>query len=71
MGFALHRGQRCEKAAVEEVVMDDDDTDNELLGRLVAEYSKKITRLREALLWVSEHSSDLKAVDRALHELKR
>jgi hypothetical protein len=45
--------------------------DDELLGRLVAEYSHKITRLREALLWVSEHSSDPQIVQRAVHELKR
>jgi len=47
-----------------------DDTDEELLGRLVSEYSKKINRLRAALLWVSEHSSDPQIVQRALHELK-
>jgi len=52
--------------------LDDDlDDSDELLGRLVAEYSKKINRLRGALLWISEHSSDPQIVQRALHELKR
>jgi hypothetical protein len=48
-----------------------DDTEDELLGRLVAEYSEEINRLRAALLWVSQHSIDPQIVQRSLHELKR
>jgi hypothetical protein len=51
--------------------MNQSDDNEELLGRLVAEYSEEINRLREALLWVSEHSNDPQIVQRALHELKR
>jgi hypothetical protein len=49
--------------------MNHPDDDEELLGRLVAEYSEEINRLRAALRWVFEHSSDPRAADRALQAL--
>ena len=47
-----------------------DDTDDEVLGRLVAEYSEEINQLRKALLWFAEHR-DPRVAQRALRELKR
>lgn len=46
-----------------------DDEDDQLLGRLIAEYSEQINGLRAALVWISEHSSDPRACERALREL--
>ena len=48
----------------------DDDEDDVLLGRLVAEYSEKINKLRAALLWIGKHSKDPQVVERVLRELE-
>jgi len=58
-----------ERKYIEDFAGTCDGEETELLGQLVAEYSEEINRLRSALRWVFDHSSDPRAADRALQAL--